>query len=180
MTIHFLPALSFSFLFLKRRLAPAHICYSLCKDQSTVAQRAKTTVAECSLASCVLARFRIGSHTMPGQRHNQSTRTLRWIKDVCVFRCTLPPAPLTEWPESFTCHCGKTGVERTPNKCQHTKLTLEKKIFRRSFRDSNSQPFDDESGTLTAKLSRLLLAFLNVCKSRTMYHVMKCITGHLI
>ena len=29
----------------------------------------------------------------------------------------------------FTCHCGNTGVEWTPNKSQHTKLTLEKKIF---------------------------------------------------
>ena len=25
------------------------------------------------------------------------------------------------------CDCGNTGVERTPNKSQHTKLTLEKK-----------------------------------------------------
>ena len=23
--------------------------------------------------------------------------------------CNLPPAPLAEWPESFTCHCGNTG-----------------------------------------------------------------------
>ena len=30
---------------------------------------------------------------------------------------------------SFICHCGNTGVERTPNKSQHKKLTLEKKIF---------------------------------------------------
>ena len=27
------------------------------------------------------------------------------------------------------CDCGNTGVERTPNKSQHTKLTLEKKIL---------------------------------------------------
>ena len=27
------------------------------------------------------------------------------------------------------CHCGTTGVERAPNKSQHTELTLEKKIF---------------------------------------------------
>ena len=26
------------------------------------------------------------------------------------------------------CHCGNTGVEHTPNKSQHTKLTLEKKV----------------------------------------------------
>ena len=32
-----------------RRLLP----FFLCQDQSTVAQRAETTVAECSLVSCV-------------------------------------------------------------------------------------------------------------------------------
>ena len=52
---------------------------------------------------------------------------LRWVKGVCVLRCNLPPALLAEWPGSFTCHCGNTGVERTPNMSQHTKLTLEKK-----------------------------------------------------
>ena len=50
----------------------------------------------------------------------------RWIKAVCVFRCNLPSALLAEWPGSFTCHCGDTGVERIPNKSQHTKLTLER------------------------------------------------------
>ena len=29
----------------------------------------------------------------------------------------------------ITCHCGTTGVEQTPNKSQHRKLTLEKKIL---------------------------------------------------
>ena len=55
---------------------------------------------------------------------------------------------------SFTCHCGNTGVERTPNKSQHTKLTLKTKILRRSCWESNSQPFDHESGALTNELSR--------------------------
>ena len=45
------------------------------QDQSTVAQRAETTVAEYALTSCVFARFRMGSYTMPGQRHSQSTPT---------------------------------------------------------------------------------------------------------
>ena len=48
---------------------------------------------------------------------------LRWVTGVCVFRCNLPA------PGSFTCHCGNTGVERTPNKSKHTKLTREKKIL---------------------------------------------------
>ena len=53
----------------------AQMFHSLCQDESTVAQRAETTVAECSLTSCVWARFPIGSHTMPGQRHSQPTPT---------------------------------------------------------------------------------------------------------
>ena len=32
----------------------------------------------------------------------------------CVFSCNLQPALLAEWPMSFTCCCGKTGVERIP------------------------------------------------------------------
>ena len=31
-----------------------------------------------------------------------------------MFSCNLPPALLTEWPGSFTCYCGNTGVERIP------------------------------------------------------------------
>ena len=63
---------------------------------------------------------------------------LRWVKDVGVFRCNLPPTLMAEGPGSFTCYCGNTGVERI----------LEKTISRRSSRDSNSQPFDHESGAL--------------------------------
>ena len=78
----------------------------------------------------VFPRFPKCSHTMPGQRHNQPTRTsLGQGKDVCVFRCNPPPALLAGWPGSFTCHCGNTGVEWTPNKSQHTKLTLKKNII---------------------------------------------------
>ena len=46
-----------------------------------------------------------------------------------MLRCNLPPALLAEWLGSFPYHCGNTGVERTPNKSQHTKLSLEKKIL---------------------------------------------------
>ena len=34
------------------------------------------TVAKCSLTSCMWAHFRIGSHMMPRQQHNQPTPTL--------------------------------------------------------------------------------------------------------
>ena len=40
------------------------------QEQYTVAQRAEPIVAEYSLTS---SRFRLGSHTMPGQRHSQPT-----------------------------------------------------------------------------------------------------------
>ena len=46
------------FLFLLKRRSPcAHQFHFLCQDQSTVAQRAKTTVAECSLMSCAWTHF---------------------------------------------------------------------------------------------------------------------------
>ena len=54
---------------------------------------------------------------------------LCWVKGVCVFRCNLPPALLAERLGFFTCHYSNTGVERTMNKSQHIKLTLEKKIL---------------------------------------------------
>ena len=107
-----------------------------------------TTVAECSLLSCVRARFRIGSHTIYLDSGTVSPLRLRWVKGACKFRCNLPPALLAERPGSFTCHCGNTGVKRTPNKSQHTKLTLRRKFSPRFCRDSNSQPFDHESGVL--------------------------------
>ena len=73
-TIQFPPALFFFFFFEvvinSRSLIPLII-----QDQSTVAQRAETNVAECSLTSCVSARFLIGFHSMPRQRHSQPTLT---------------------------------------------------------------------------------------------------------
>ena len=44
-------------------------------SHSDLAQRAEMTVAECSLTSCLWARFRIGSHTMPGKRHSTSSHS---------------------------------------------------------------------------------------------------------
>ena len=78
---------------------------------------------------------------------------LHWVKGVRMFSCNLLPVLLAEWPGSFMCHCGNTGVEQTPNKSQHTKLTLERKFCHRSCQDSNSQPFDQESDALANKLS---------------------------
>ena len=66
---------------------------------------------------------------MPGHRHSQRTPTWLGQERICVFRCHLPPALLAEWPGSFTCHYGNTGLEQASNKSQHTKLSLEKKIL---------------------------------------------------
>ena len=47
--------------------------FILGQDQSTMAQRAETTVAECSLARSMCARCLISFYKMPGQRHRQPT-----------------------------------------------------------------------------------------------------------
>ena len=78
------------------------------------------------------ARFLISFHTVCQDSGIVSPLQLHWVKGICVFMwfmCNLPPALLAEWPGSFTCHCGNTGVEQTPNRSQHTQLTLEKKIL---------------------------------------------------
>ena len=78
------------------------------------------------------ACLRRSFHTMPGKQHSQPTLTS--LGQGCVFSCNLLPALLTEWPSSFMCHCCNKGVERW---------------------DSNWQPFNHESSTLTNKLSWL-------------------------
>ena len=69
-----------------------------------------------------------------GLKHQLTTclwgsRFLFLHTSMSLFGCNTPPALLAEWPGPFSCHCGYTGVERTPNKSQHTKMTLEKKIL---------------------------------------------------
>ena len=102
------PACLFVF-FLKWRLARGHLSHTLGQDQSTVAQRAETTVAELSLTCCMWVHFPwyIGSHIMAGQ-HSQPTPTSLGQGSVRV-RCNLPSVLLAEWPGSFTYHCGYTG-----------------------------------------------------------------------
>ena len=74
---------------------------------------------------------------------------------VCVFMCNLPPALLAEWPGSFICRSGNTGVERTPNKSQHTKLTLEKKILPSLLPGFELATFRSRVRCSTSKLPRL-------------------------
>ena len=56
---------------------------------------------------------------MPDSSASQPILTSLSQRCVCVFRCNLPPALSAEWPGSFTCHCGNTGVGQTWNKSQH-------------------------------------------------------------
>ena len=67
----------------------------------------------------------------------------------------LPPALLAEWPGSFSCHSGNTGVEWTLNKSQHTKLTRQKKIFLPLLPEFELATFRSKMGRFTNKLSRL-------------------------
>ena len=81
---------------------------------------------------------------------------LRWVKGVCVFTCSQPPALLAEWPRSFTCHCGNTGVAQTQNKSQHSKLTPEKKILPPLLPGFELATFQSRVRLFTNKLSWLL------------------------
>ena len=78
------------------------------QDQSTVAQRAETTVAECFLMSCMWTHFPWYVPTL-GLDSIVSRLQLYRVKDVCMFRCNLPPAILAKWPGSFTCLCSNMG-----------------------------------------------------------------------
>ena len=95
------------------------------QDQSPVAQRVKTTESEYPLTSYLWARFQIWLPHVCLDSGMVSPFRLRWVKGVSLFECNLEPALLAKWMGSFTCHCSTTGLERTPNKSQHTKLTLE-------------------------------------------------------
>ena len=71
----FVPRLRF-FFFFKWRLACAH--YSVGQDQSTVAQRAETTVTECSLTSCVSKRSTCSVKTKQTKQPAASRKSRGW------------------------------------------------------------------------------------------------------
>ena len=131
-TIHSLPALFFPFFFSfffkveisSRTLIP------LCTPGSVHSGPASwDNMWPCApwRVACELVSWEVTS--LGPDSGKVSPLRLRWVKGVCVFRCNLPLALLVEWPRSFTSYCGSMGVQRTPNKSQHTKLTLEKKIL---------------------------------------------------
>ena len=128
--IHSPPALFFF------KWTPAHVhqFHFLGQDQSTVAQRAKTTVAKCFLMS--------GMCTCFPWYHSQLTPTLLDQVRVRI---------------GVTCHlhCWQNdqGLLRATAVTQRIRISTESQLWRRKFpphscRDSNLQPFNHDSSAL--------------------------------
>ena len=129
-----------------------------------MAQRTETTVTECFLTSCVRARFPARfphyAKTAAEPAHSDSVESR-------VYACLGVTYHLHFWQNDrglllfFTCHCGNTGVERTPNKSQHTKLTLEKKIVPPLLPGFELATFQSQVRRSTNKLYRVLTVVVN-------------------
>ena len=122
---------------------------------SPVAQRPETTVAKCSLTSCLWACFWIGSHTMPRQRHSQPTPTSWGQGSMCVSGVT---CHLHFWQNDLGLLCATVVIQWWHG--HRIWVSTHSWLWRRKFSccscwDSNSQPFDWESRVLTNKLSQL-------------------------
>ena len=77
-----------------------------------------------------------------------------------MFSCNLPPALLAKLCGSFTCCCSNTGVEQILKyKISTASWPWRRKCSHHSCRDSNPQPFNHKSGTLTTELSPLHFFF---------------------
>ena len=112
-------------------------------------------VTECSLTSCVWARFLTDSHTLPGQRHSQPHFDFDGSR---VYACLGVTCHLHFWQNDRGL-LRAIAVTRGWNG-QWMRVSTQSWFWRRKFsrcscRDSNSPPFDHEFGALTNKLSRL-------------------------
>ena len=88
-----------------------------------------------------------------------------------MLMCYLTPAPYAEWPGSFKCRCGKTGVERLLNKSQHKKLTLEKKMSPAVRAETWPRNLSITSPTLYQQAIPLPSLGLYVCKYSCIYRL---------
>ena len=95
---------------------------------------------------CYLGAFCVHHTTM---HHMQSH--IRKVYACLAVTCHL--RFLAEWPGSFTCYCGNTGVERIAKWVSTESRPWRRKFSHRSSRDSNPQSFNHESGALTTELS---------------------------
>ena len=71
-----------------------------------------------------------------------------------AFSCNLPPVLLAGWLGFFMCYSDNTGMD-TEIRVSTESWPWRWKFSSHSCQDSNPQPFDHESGTLTTKLSLL-------------------------
>ena len=71
--------------------------------------------------------------------------------------CFLLPVLLAEWPVSFSRYCGKQeGGTDTEIGVSTKSWPWRRKLYRRLCQDSNTRPFDHESGALTTEPSPLI------------------------
>ena len=122
--------------------------HSLSQDQSTVARQAQTTVTECSLTSCLWARFpdRFPRYAWIAYSANFDFLVSRMY--VCQLNFCKNDRGLLR----------ATVVTRGWN--WHQVRVSRQKLWKRKFsrlscQESNSQPFDHELGALPNELSRL-------------------------
>ena len=122
----FLACAFFIYIF-KGRSSRAHKFHPLGQDQSTVAQRAETTVSECSLTSCAWARFPIGAQTMPGQRHSQPTPTSLWTSTFTT------PLKCMSHEVIRTAFCAQDWIEKKSKNKQTNKNRALLSVFKKRF-----------------------------------------------
>ena len=129
-------------------------------------QQAETTMAKCSLTSCMRAHFPIDLHAKPGQQHTQPIPTSKGSR---VYVCLGVTCHLHFWQNSL----GVLRATAVTLGCNGHRIRVStqsslwrRKLSRHSCRDSNSQLFDHESGALTNKLSQLPIHSVTLSKKQ--------------
>ena len=125
------------FFFFQRRSAHGHQFHFLGQDQSKVAQRVVTTVAKCFLSSCVRSHFPDKFPQCAWIAYSTNSNFVGSRLYVCL---------------GVTCHLhfwhNDQGLLSAFVVTQGRNGLCRRKLSYCSFRDSNSQPLDHESGTL--------------------------------
>ena len=119
-----------------------------------MAQWTETTVTECSLTSCVWARFRIGFHTMPGQRQSAYSDFV----GSRMYACLGVTCHLHFWQNDrglLLADAVTRGWNGHRIRVSTQSWLLRRKFSCRSCWDLNSQPFNHKSSALTNKQTQL-------------------------
>ena len=146
------------FFFLKWRLTCTNWSHSLGQDQSTVAQQNEMTVNMCSLMSCMWACFLIDSHTSWTAAYSNfdGSRVYVCLGVTCHLHC---------WQNDWgLLHAAAVtrGWKGHRIRVSTQSWLWRRKFSRRSSRDSNSQPFDHESGAHTNKLIIITIIYIKL------------------